>query len=87
MVVDVVKTLGPVATQHPEQLFKMNKWLADQGFPFYWLGGTNFNDEYRLWPAPRYVFTFRPPFLRLAEVYLSYRPNSEQQQDFVYQCD
>jgi hypothetical protein len=82
-----VTTLAGVASQHPEQLFKLNKWLADQGFPFYWFGGTSFNTEYRLWPKPRYVLTWRAPFIRLSEIYLSYRPNSDDQKDFVYRCD
>lgn len=84
---DPVLTLGKFTAQHPEQLFKLNKWLADQNYPFFWQGGRMFNTEYRLWPKPRYVFTFRPPFLRLTEIYLSYRPGTDDQKDFVYFCD
>lgn len=80
---NIKNTLSKIAQQHPQALFKLNIKLAERGLPFYWEGGTKFNTSYRMFPAPRWVFKWEPPFIHLNEIYLTYF-NSNEQVDIVY---
>lgn len=84
---NITNTLMNLVTQHPQALYKLNIKLKQLGLPFYHLGGTNFDTEYRTYPSPRYIFTWRPPFLVLDEIYIQYKPNSENQLDIVYKVN
>jgi hypothetical protein len=75
---------GQLAT-HLHELFKLNMALSAADLPFYHLGGAHFNTEYRLYPPPRYVGMWRPPFVRLAEVYLIYKVGTPEQKDIVFE--
>lgn len=72
---------------HTRALFKLNAVLAREGYPFFWNGGKNFETRYRLWPKPQYLGMWRPPFIRIKEIYLSLDPETPDQVDFVFDCD
>lgn len=84
---NVTSTLIQLALQNPQALFKLNIKLTENGLPFYYEGGTSFNTEYRLYPTPKFVFKWQPPFLHLNEIYLSFRAESNGQLDIVYQVE
>jgi len=75
---------GAVQGQTAQALFKLNAKLADNGLPFYWYGGSEFNTAYRMYPTPRYLFQWRPPFLKVEQIYLSYMAESPEQVDVVF---
>ena len=77
-------TFGAVQGQTAQALFKLNAKLADNGLPFYWYGGAEFNTAYRMYPTPRYLFQWRPPFLKVEQIYLSYMAESPAQVDVVF---
>ena len=67
-----------LASFHRRQLQRLNLWLEQQDLPPYWLGGTNFNEIYRLYPSPRFVWW------RLNRIYLIYKPNSPDERKLTY---
>ena len=84
---NVQAILAQLASQHPEALFQLNMALAENGLPFYYNGGASFNTEYRLYPTPRWVFKWIPPFIHLNQIYLSYKAGSSEQIDLVYDVE
>jgi len=72
------------ARQHIQALFKLNMLLEAAELPRFYLGDRSFNPEYRLYPAPRWAFRFGFPPVAIAEIYLTYRPEHEDQIDLVY---
>ena len=76
---DPKKVFKEGAGQHVRALFALNMALSKEGMPFYWYGGKSFTEDYRMVPAPRWLFPFR-----LAELYLIYKPDSPEQKDVRY---
>ena len=82
--INPVAIFGAVQGQTAQALFKLNAKLADNGLPFYWYGGADFNTAYRMYPTPRYLFQWRFPFFKLEQIYLSYMAESPEQIDVVF---
>lgn len=78
------QALGQINAQTQQALFKMNAALVSYGLPMYHYGGPSFNTDYRMYPTPRFLFQWRPPWLRLEQIYISYLPGSPEQADIVY---
>lgn len=78
-----------IGAERARILWKLNACLANEGLPFYWKRGNHitdveFEEDYRLYPPPRYVGTWKPPFYKMVEVYLTYKPGTSDQKDIVY---
>lgn len=79
-----------IVDRFERELFVLNTTLKEHSFPFYYLGRDvlgvpKFDIRYRMAPEPRILPTWRPPFVKLEEVYLSYFPEGENKQfDLVY---
>lgn len=78
------QVFGQLNAQAQQALFKLNAALVSNGLPMYYQGGASFNTSYRLYPTPRYLLQWLPPWLRLEQIYLSYLPGGPGQVDIVY---
>lgn len=56
--------------RYSNHLNNINDLLKEKGYPEYWYGGKSFNEQYRMSPLPRITLMWRPPFRKLAQVYL-----------------
>lgn len=81
---DTAQVFGQINAQTQQALFKLNAALVANGLPMYHLGGRLFNTDYRMYPTPRFLFNWWPPFLRVEQIYLSYFPGGPGQVDVVY---
>lgn len=81
---DPVLMFGQVNAQTQRAFFQFNAALVAYGLPMYYFGGASFNTDYRMAPPPRFVLQWMPPFVRLEQIYLSYKPGDSEQVDIVY---
>lgn len=81
---DPAQVFGQLNAQAQQALFKLNAALVASGLPMYHYGGPSFNTDYRMYPTPRFVFQWLPPWLRVEQIYLSYKPGGPEQVDIVY---
>jgi hypothetical protein len=81
--------LNPITLvqRHEADLFKLNMKLTQVGLPFYYLGDFKFNTEYRLYPTPRIVGMWFPPFYKVQQIYLIYKAGTAEQKDIVFDPD
>lgn len=82
-------TTDLLVNRFERELFVLNASLKERGLPHYYKGKNaldvpQFNESYRLYPEPRCLPTWRFPFIKLEEVYLTYFPNEKEQLDIVY---
>lgn len=72
------------SSQHQQALFRLNMLLTQAGLPMYHQGGVSFNTEYRMYPAPRWLFRWGFPPVVVEQIYLSYLPGTPEQIDPIY---